>query len=131
LARLSNSNKVNGKELIKQINEADVDKVGQYMKIFDRILLYTIAVNSVPKESLDATVKLWETVVKKGIDEDAKLRTNFMESYQGRKSKYQKEPDGEELRLYCLKQYELAKDIIKSNLTKPENSAEEPEEGAF
>ena len=109
-----------GKDLIKQINEADVEKIGQYMKIFDRILLYTIAVNSIPKEALDETFKLWDHIVKNGIDEDANKRTNFMESYEGRKSKYQKEPDGEDLRLFCLKQYEIARNIIKSNLSQKE-----------
>jgi len=109
-----------GKDLIKQINEADVEKIGQYMKIFDRILLYTIAVNSIPKEALDETFKLWDHIVKNGIDEDANKRTDFMESYEGRKSKYQKEPDGEDLRLFCLKQYEIARNIIKSNLSQKE-----------
>jgi hypothetical protein len=114
-----------GKDLIKQINEADVEKIGQYMKIFDRILLYTIAVNSIPKEALDATFKLWDHIVKNGIDEDANKRTNFMESYEGRKSKYQKEPDGEDLRLFCLKQYEIARNIIKSNLSKKEKDEDD------
>ena len=109
-----------GKDLIKQINEADVEKIGQYMKIFDRILLYTIAVNSIPKEALDETFKLWDHIVKNGIDEDANKRTDFMESYEGRKSKYQKEPDGEDLRLFCLKQYEIARNIIQSNLSRKE-----------
>ena len=113
-----------GKDLIKQINEADVEKIGQYMKIFDRILLYTIAVNSIPKEALDETFKLWDHIVKNGIDEDANKRTDFMESYEGRKSKYQKEPDGEDLRLFCLKQYEIARNIIKSNLSKKEEKEE-------
>ena len=113
------------KDLTKKLDNADHERVGQYMKIFDRVLLYTIAVNTMPKESLDATFRLWETIIKRGIDEDSKSRTQFLESYTGRKAKYQKEPDGEDLRLYCLKQYELARDLIRVNLSNHDQSDEE------
>jgi hypothetical protein len=118
-----------GKDIIKQLNEADMEKIGQYMKVFDRILLYSLAVHTIPPEGLEETFVLWDKIIKHGIDEDAKLRTNFMESYEGRKAKYQKEPDGEDLRLYCLKQYAIAKNIIRSNLSQNREGTEE--EGTF
>ena len=89
---------MNPQELKKQAAaHSDHDKLDSYMKMYDRILLYTIAANLMPKESIDETIRLWEQVIKKTIDGEATLRTKFMESTPtGRVAKLRQEPDGEE-----------------------------------
>ncbi len=106
-----------GKELQKQLETADIEKVGQYMKMFDRILLCTLAVNTMPKEAILGTINIWEKVIKKTINSDVMSRTEFLESTpEGRRAKYDNEPDGEDLRLHFLKQCDIAKNVIYSNL---------------
>lgn len=106
------------KEDIKQmVEEADHERVHVYMDVFDRILLYTLAANLLPKEAIDASVDLWNIVVKRGIDDDVSKRTNFLESTtSGRAAKLRNEPDGEDLRMHCLKQWEIARNVILANL---------------
>ena len=107
----------NSRELQKMLDDADIQQVGQFMKMFDRILLYTLAVNTIPKEDLQGTLDLWERVIKKTIDVESKGRTEFLEStIMGRKAKYAKEPDGEEFRLHSLRQFDVAKSVILANL---------------
>lgn len=110
---------MDGKEIQKKLNQSttDVLRVGNYMKMFDRILLYNIAVNSMPPEALQETLNIWEKVIKRGINEESSSRNKFLESSrQGRKAKYRNEPDGEDLMLTLLEQYEIAKEVIQSNL---------------
>ena len=108
-----------GNELQKQLEDADIENVGKFMKMFDRMLLYTIAVNFLPEEAIHGTVSLWDQVIKRGINDDAVSRTEFMESTRpGRLALYKNEPDGEEIRLHFLKQWELARKVILSNLSK-------------
>lgn len=108
---------MNPQELKKKLDTADVEKVHQFMKMFDRILLYTLAVNAIPKEDIESTLDLWNRVVAKGIDLDAIKRTDFLESTrEGRIAKLYKEPDGEALRLHLLKQKDIAEQIIRANL---------------
>jgi len=108
---------MNSKELNELLKDSDIQQVGQYMKQFDRMLLYTIAVNSMPKTAVNKTIALWEKVVKRNIDSDAKNRTLFLEStIEGRRAKYNDEPDGETLRIHCLKQLDIAKEVVSSNL---------------
>lgn len=104
-------------------------RVGNYMKMFDRILLYNIAVNSMPPEALQETLNIWEKVIKRGINEESASRSEFLESSrQGRKAKYRSEPDGEDLLLNLLEQYEIAKEVIQSNLKKPFETDDDDEE---
>ncbi len=106
-----------GKELNELLKDSDIQQVGQYMKQFDRMLLYTMAVNSMPRIGIDKTIDLFETVVKRNVDSDAKKRTMFLEStIEGRRAKYNNEPDGEALRIHCLKQLDVAREVITSNL---------------
>ena len=99
---------------------ADQDRVEGYLRMLDRILLYNLAVNTMPPEALQSIVNLWDKVVHKSIDLDASMRTHFMEDTKlGRISKLQKEPDGEDVRLHCLDQWKLAKSVIESNLLNP------------
>jgi hypothetical protein len=107
------------KEAKKLISDPkiDFDRIDGYIRMFDRILLYTMAVNLMPKEALDTVMTQWEQIVKKTIDIDAVNRTNFIEGTKlGRLAKYKKEPDGEEVRLSHLKHWKTAKDIVSSNL---------------
>ena len=108
-----------GKELNARLQEADIQQVGQYMKMFDRMLLYSLASHAMSKEELESVINLWIKITKKNIDSDSNKRTIFLEgTIEGRKAKYAQEPDGEELRLHCLKQLDLTQDIIRSNLFK-------------
>ncbi len=114
-----------GEELQEQLQNADVERIGKYMEMFDRILLYTVAVNTMPKEALQGTVKLWEKVIKRGIDGESKKRTNFLQgTRKGRRARYEKQPDGEALRLNFLKQCGIAKNVILSNLSQNKDDDE-------
>jgi len=105
------------KKLQKLLKGADQERVEGYMHMFDRVLLYTLAANMMPSKSLDDTIGLWDKVVKKSIDFDATKRTEFMEeTVLGRASKLKDEIDGESLRLYYLKQWKVAREIIAANL---------------
>ena len=107
----------------------DHDKLESYMRMYDRILLYTLASNLMPKESIDETINLWEKVIKKTIDSDATMRTKFMESTPtGRIAKLREEPDGEDLRLHSIKTWNLAKNIISANMHNNNNNNEESDE---
>jgi hypothetical protein len=110
--------KKKAQSLMEQLNEVRIDQVEAYMRMFDRILLYTIASNIMPKEALDKTLSMCDKVVKKGMDLDVQFRTNFLEATpQGRLLQMKKdEPDGEELRLEYLKTWDVAKELIKNNL---------------
>jgi len=108
-----------GKELNDRLQEADIQQVGQFMKMFDRMLLYTLASHTMPKESIESVIGLWLKTMKKNIDSDSNKRTIFLEeTIEGRKAKYAQEPDGEALRLHCLEQLRLTEDILRSNLFK-------------
>jgi hypothetical protein len=108
------------KRIKTKVKNADQDRVEGYLRMLDRILLYNMAVNTMPPEILQGIVKLWDKVVLKSIDIDASLRTAYMEGTKlGRVSKLQKEPDGEDLRLHCLDQWKLAKSVVESNLLNP------------
>ena len=115
--------RINKKELQKRLEQADMENIGKFMKMFDKMLLYTIAVNFLPQEAIHGTVDLWDKIIKKGINEDANNRTTFMETTQpGRLALYKKEPDGEDLRLHFLEQWKLAREVILNNLSKDEIS---------
>lgn len=110
------------KDEIKLLRKTDPDRIEQYMRIFDRVLLYTIA-SAMPSEMKEASVKVWDKLIKKTIDIDASSRTNYLESTSsGRMAKMNKEADGEDVRLYSLEQMELARKIIESNLYFSEDS---------
>lgn len=117
---------MDSKAIIKNIQSADAERIEAFLRMFDRILLYTIAANSMPNDMLNATISLWEQVVKKSIDIDANKRTTFLESTPtGRAMKLNEEPDGEDLRLHWLKQWDIAKSVITSNLLKRESDENE------
>lgn len=108
-------------EIHKQLKEADMEKLDQLMKMYDRILLYNLAANVMPQPILHDTIKLWDKVVKKTINEDASKRTDLLESsIVGRRAKYAKMPDGEMVRLEALKQWSIARNVILANLQKPD-----------
>ena len=105
------------KRLQKILKEADQDRVEGYMHMFDRVLLYTLAANTMPSSTLKNTVELWDKVIKNSIDFDAVKRTDLLEnSTIGRAAKLNNEPDGESLRLHYLKQWKIAREIIAANL---------------
>lgn len=117
---------MNAEELQEQLQDADMERIGKYMEMFDRILLYTVAVNTMPKEAIQGTVNVWEKVIKRGIDGEATKRTDFLQGTRdGRRARYEKQPDGETLRLNFLKQCGIAKNIILSNLSQNRDESEE------
>lgn len=105
-------------EEIKQMLErANYQKVEEYLKILDRILIYNIAVSIIPSEQLDEILGLWSKILKKHVNLDAESRTSMLEGTNiGRLAKVQDVWDGEKLRLYLLDQIEIAKKIAVSNL---------------
>lgn len=104
-------------EIKALLDGADHERVEAYMNMFDRVLLYTLAANLMPKPAVDGTLGLWDRVVKRTIDLDATKRTEILEStVGGRAAKYRNEADGEELRLHALKQWEIARTLITTNL---------------
>ena len=120
---------MDAKGIIKDIQSADAERIDAYLRMFDRILLYTMAANSMPIDILNATLGIWEQVAKKSIDIDATKRTTFLESTPtGRALKLNNEPDGEDLRLHWLKQWNIAKNVITSNLIKNDTNEEDDDE---
>lgn len=118
-----------GKELKKLIEQSDHEKVEAYLHMFDRILLGVIASHLVPEELVNYSLELWEKVIKGGINSESVRRTNFLEeTITGRSAKYRKEPDGEEYRLHCLKQLDVAYSLIENNIKKDSEDKYENED---
>lgn len=110
----------NRKNKIVTKDNADGERVEGYLRMLDRILLYNMAVNTLPPQVLKGIVGLWDNVVMKSIDMDATMRTEYMEGTKlGRVAKLQDEPDGEELRLHCLEQLNIAREVVENNLLNP------------
>lgn len=117
---MSKNNKLH--QLMELLDSADPARINGYMNMFDRVLLYTMAANMLPKEAIESTINLWSKIVKKTIDIDATRRTKFLESTaNGRAAKLSKEPDGEDIRLHFLKQLDIAHQAITSQFEPPEN----------
>lgn len=109
------------KSLMQRIEKVNPDRLDGYIKAFDRMLLYSLACSLIPPEALDETIQSWQKAIKKSIDIDVQNRTLFLESTpDGRKAKMVGEPDGEDIRLKFLETMDVAKDIIRTNLIKPD-----------
>ena len=107
----------------KRISEADPERLNGYIGMFDRLLLYNLAVGSVSPEILDEMIKKWAQTIKTTIDTEAQHRTHFLESPpQGRLAKKQDQPDGEALRLLFLETLSTAKQIVSHNLQRNEDN---------
>ena len=112
-------------DIQKQIAESEPDRLNGYMGLFDRLLLYNLAVGSMPSEILDELLEKWEQTVKNSIDAETKHRTNFLESTpQGRLARKHKQPDGEDMRLLFLSTLNTAKQIVSRNLQRNESDFE-------
>lgn len=113
------------KKIQEEVANSDAERIEVYLKMLDRILLHTLVANTMPKEVLTDVIDLWDKVIKKGIDMESSRKTNFLESTSlGRLAKYKGEGDGEEHRLHCLKQMEVAKKIINNNFRLGEDTEE-------
>lgn len=107
----------------KRISEADPDRLNGYIDMFDRLLLYNLAVGTMPPEVIDEMIEKWEQTLKSTIDTEAKHRTHFLESTpQGRLAKKQQQPDGEDIRLLFLETLDTAKQIVTRNLQRNEDN---------
>ncbi len=105
------------KDIHKKISEADPDRLSGYIDMFDRLLLYNLAVGTMPPEILDEMIEKWAKTIKSTIDTEVRHRTHFLESTpQGRLAKKQQQPDGEDLRLLFLGTLDTAKQIVSRNL---------------
>ncbi len=105
-------------EIQQAIAKADPERLNGYIEMFDRLLLYDLAVISLPRERLEFMMGKWEELIKYAINTESCLRTDFLESTpQGRIAKMEKQPDGEEMRLLFLHTLNTAKTIIAKNLT--------------
>ena len=104
------------------------NRLQEYVHVFDRILLYTLAVNTMPSEFINNTIKIWDEAIKKSINLDATARTEILESTPlGRVIKLREEEDGETVRLRNLEQWKAAKDIIMSNLNREDEETSDTE----
>lgn len=109
----------------KKISEADPERLNGYIGMFDRLLLYNLAVGSMPPEILDEMIEKWSQTIKSTIDTEAQHRTHFLESTpQGRLAKKQDQPDGEALRLLFLETLSTAKQIVSRNLQRNEDDSD-------
>jgi len=112
-------------EIQKRIAESDPERLNGYIGMFDRLLLYNLAVGSMPSELIDELIEKWEQTIKTTIDAESKHRTNYLESTpQGRLAKKQKQPDGEDVRLIFLNTLSTAKQIVTRNLQRDESDFE-------
>lgn len=112
-------------EMHKKISEADPERLNGYIDMFDRLLLYNLAVGTLPPEILDEMIKKWAHTIKSTINIEAVHRTHFLESTpQGRVAKKQKQADGENLRLLFLDTLSTAKQIVTRNLQRNEDDTD-------
>lgn len=103
------------------MTEIDPERMGGYIDMFDRLLLYTMAVQIMPPEILEKLLKKWEHIIKTTIDMESNIRTTYLEeTAHGRFETKHERPDGEELRLNNLKTLNMAKLILDNNLQSPE-----------
>lgn len=104
-------------EFQNQIARSDPERLRGYIDTFDRYLLYTLAVGSMPPEVIDQIIEKWEETIKATIDAESKNRTHFLESTpQGRLAKRQNIPDGEAIRLFYLDTLNTAKNVVMQNM---------------
>lgn len=109
-------------DMHEKISEADPERLNGYMSMFDRLLLYNLAVGSMPPEIIDQLITKWAQTIKSTIDTEAQHRTHFLESTpQGRIAKKQEQPDGEDIRLLFLATLDTAKQIVTRNLQRDED----------
>lgn len=107
--------------LLKQLEESDPIQVETYLKLMDRILIYNMAANLLPDEAIDKLVALWEKATINNINEECLKRTEDIETTKnGRLAKYRNEPDGEDFRLFYMKNWNVAKEVVDANLRNPE-----------
>jgi hypothetical protein len=116
------------KDILKLMEDVDQERLEAYLRMFDRILLYVLAANVMPSEAVDNTVDLWNKTIKKTIEVDVNSRTEHMEfTPMGRLARMREEPDGEQLRLDCVKAWKMARDLITIKL-KEEQGNSDPDE---
>ncbi len=109
-------------DLHKRIAEADGERLHGYIEMFDRLLLYNMAIGILPPEHISEIITRWEQAMKMTINSESKLRTHFLESTpQGRIAKKQKQPDGEDLRLLFLNTLDTAKQMVTRNLKRDQD----------
>ena len=112
-------------DLQQKISESDTEHLSGYIDMFDRLLLYTMAMNSTPSEVIDELLEKWEETIKYTINAEAQMRTDFMQSTpQGRLACKQDQPDGEALRLLYLNTLNAAKEIVSKNLHRGQSDAD-------
>lgn len=110
------------KKIHESIAKSDPERLNGYIGMLDKILLYTLVVNAMPKELIEDTINKWEKTIKTSIDMESCRRTNFLESTpQGRLEKQKERPDGEDLRLLYLETLNTAKQLVAKNLSQNED----------
>jgi len=109
------------KQIQKMLSDAPPTAVEAYLRLFDRVLLHSLAVRMLGEEEKEQVLNIWSKAVLKSIDLESSQRTEFMESTpSGRAAKYNEEPDGEAIRLAYLKAYDAVKFIVKNQISQPD-----------
>lgn len=118
---------MNQKEIFQRMSEVSPERLEAYHRMFDRILLYTLAANFIPQEHVNAIIETADKVIKRTINLDSNQRNNFLYSTkEGRRERMvNADVDGEYLRLEFLKTWDIVKEIVRANMSRPENNAKE------
>jgi len=103
--------------MMERISKADPKQLEGFIRMFDRVLLYSMASSMFDDDQIEACIGSWTKLIKNIINEDAKRQTELLEgSPSGRLAKYMNQPDGEDVRLWSLRTHKLAEDIIRGNI---------------
>lgn len=105
------------------------ERLEGYHHMFDRLLLYTLGAQLISPDQVDKIIRNADKIIKKTIDIDSQKRTTWMyTTKEGRKARYDGEFDGEDLRLHYLHTWNVVKEVVKANLTKPDKRSEDDSE---
>lgn len=114
---------MNIQDLYKRMENVPPERLEAYHRMFDRIMLYTLAANLMDKQSIDQVIKNADKIIKKTIDADSQSRTDFLQNTkEGRVARMKEEADGEDVRLQFTEAWDIVKDLIRENL---ENNKED------
>ena len=117
---------MNKEDFLNHVNSSSSNlRFESYLRILDRLLIWNMCAALLPKEGINKILNFWEKAVKKSIDAECNDRTTLLhESPLGRLASFKNEPDGELHRLTLLKELDIAKFVVTSNL-KQEQAGED------
>ena len=113
-------------DLEKKIDKSNQIRLETYIRLYDRMILYNLAAQILPKETINDTLDFWDKAIKRHIDDNVQNRTKVLESTNyGRLLQMLHEPDGEDLRLQCLDTWRTAREVIEKGFTQVTDTDED------